>query len=383
MFGREAMIQVCPICGGSTETSVERESLPVLNNVTYPTRDAARSAPVGSFALATCLACGFSHNRGFEPNLVAYDENYDNHVESVVFDTYYSDLVRLIIRRFKLSDGTVYDIGCGDGQLLKVLCEAAPNVSGVGIDPSCHPTQDGNFRLIKGTPDEANLLPDARLVILRHVLEHIDDPVEFLTRLREEVPDAPFFIEVPDLNWILTSGAFWDFTYEHCNYFTLPTLRLTLETAGFSVVEQHRSFGDQYQWAICRPADNRPPPQKNRVGNADSELAAVQAYLAVEADRFATISELAEGPDHFVIWGMSGKGVILASLLPEGVVSGGIDMNRAKQGRYAPTSALRIHSPGWLNSVGGSTVLVMNPNYATEIGNLVERLGANARLITV
>ena len=220
-------------------------------------------------------------------------------------------------------------------------------------------------------------------MILRHVLEHIDDPVGFLTRLREEVPDAPFFIEVPDLNWILTSGAFWDFTYEHCNYFTLPTLRLTLETAGFSVVEQHRSFGDQYQWAICRPADNRPPSQKNRVGNADSELAAVQAYLAVEADRLATISELAEGPDHFVLWGMSGKGVILASLLPEGVVSGGIDMNRAKQGRYAPTSALRIHSPGWLTSVGGSTVLVMNPNYATEIGNLVERLGANARLITV
>jgi len=376
-------MKVCPICGGSTEVSVRRESLPVFNNVTYPTRDEARCAPVGRFALATCRSCGFSHNGDFDPDLVNYDENYNNHVESAVFDAYKGDLVGLMSRRFELNGGTVYDIGCGDGEFLKVLCEAAPDVSGVGIDPSCHPTQDGNFRLTKGTPDEASLLPDARLVILRHVLEHIDDPVGFLTRLREAAPDAPFFIEVPDFNWILTNGAFWDFTYEHCNYFTLPTLRLTLETAGFSVVEQHRSFGDQYQWAICRPADNRPSSQKNRVGNADSELAAVQAYLAVEADRLATIIELAEGPDHFVLWGMSGKGVILASLLPEGVVSGGIDMNRAKQGRYAPTSALRIHSPGWLTSVGGSTVLVMNPNYATEIGNLVERLGANARLITV
>ncbi len=311
------------------------------------------------------------------------DENYDNHVESAVFDAYYGDLVGLMSRRFELDCGTVYDIGCGDGEFLKVLCEAAPDVSGVGLDPSCRPTQDGNFRLTNRAADSASILPDARLVILRHVPEHIDDPVGFLTRLREAVPDAPFFIEVPDFNWILTNGACWDFTYEHCNYFTLRTLRLTLETAGFYVVEQQRSFGDQYQWAICRPADNRPPPQKNRVGNADSELAAVQAYLAVEADRFATISELAEGPDHFVIWGMSGKGVILASLLPEGVVSGGIDMNRAKQGRYAPMSALRIHTPGWLTGVGGSTVLVMNPNYVTEIGNLVERLGANARLITV
>ncbi len=131
------------------------------------------------------------------------------------------------------------------------------------------------------------------------------------------------------------------------------------------------------------PSIITPPSQKYRVGNADSELAAVQTYLAVEADRLSTISELAEGLDHFVLWGMSGKGVILASLLPEGLVSGGIDMNRAKQGRYAAASGLRIHSPEWLTGVGGSTVLVMNPNYATEIGNLVKRLGANARLITI
>ncbi len=47
-------MNVCPICNRSTDVSVRRESLPVFNNVTYPTRDAARSAPVGRFALATC-----------------------------------------------------------------------------------------------------------------------------------------------------------------------------------------------------------------------------------------------------------------------------------------------------------------------------------------
>ncbi len=375
-------MQVCPICGESTETSVRRESLPVFNNVTHPTRDAARSAPTGSFTLATCRSCGFSHNMDFEPDLVTYDENYDNHVESAVFNTYYGDLVRLLIGRFELDDGTVYDIGCGNGEFLKVLCRAAPSVSGVGIDPSCHPTQDDNFRLTNETFENAGFRPDARLVILRHVLEHIDEPVNFLTRLRKEVPDTPFFIEVPDLNWILANGAFWDFTYEHCNYFTLKTLRVTLEMAGFYVVEQQRSFGDQYQWAICWPATHRAPPP-TRAGNADSELAALQAFSAVEADRFATISKLAGRPNHLVLWGMSGKDVILASLLPEGLVSGGIDTNRAKQGRYAATSGIQIHPPDWLTSVGSSTVLVMNPNYVGEVHNLVERLSANARLITI
>jgi hypothetical protein len=213
------------------------------------------------------------------------------------------------------------------------------------------------------------------------VLEHIDDPVNFLTRLREEGPDTPFFIEVPDLNWILANGAFWDFTYEHCNYFTQQTLRVALEMAGFYVVEQQRSFGGQYQWAICWPNHSSLPP--TRVGNVDSEITALRAFSAVEADRFATISGLARRPNHLVLWGMSGKGVILASLLPEGLVSCGIDTNRAKQGRYAATSGLQIHPPDWLTSVESSTVLVMNPNYVGEIRNLVERLGANARLITI
>ncbi|MBT7596728.1 MAG: hypothetical protein HN559_17625, partial [Gemmatimonadetes bacterium] len=160
-------MKVCPICGGSADVSVRRKSLPVFNNVTYPTRDEARCAPVGRFALATCRSCGFSHNGDFDPDLVTYDENYDNHVESAVFDAYYGDLVRLMSRRFELDSGTVYDIGCGNGEFLKVLCEAAPDVSGVGIDPSCRPTHDGNFRLTNRTADNASFLPDARLVILR------------------------------------------------------------------------------------------------------------------------------------------------------------------------------------------------------------------------
>ena len=58
-------------------------------------------------------------------------------------------------------------------------------------------------------------------------------------------------------------------------------------------------------------------------------------------------------------------------------------MNRAKQGRYAAKSGLQIHSPDWLQGIGNSTILVMNPNYVAEIGNLVEQLGAQATLITV
>lgn len=368
----------CPVCSGPTKVFVRRNRLPALNNLTYATREAARSAPAGRFALATCQSCGFSHNEEFQSELVIYDENYDNYVESPVFNAYYRDLAQLIRKRFELENGIVYEIGCGSGEFLKILCAAVPSASGVGIDPSCQDTQEGNFRLINGTLENVDVDRDARLVILRHVLEHIDDPVAFLETLHQVFPRAPFFIEVPDFDWTLANGVFWDLTYEHCNYFTLPTMCFALRSAGFNVVEQQRSFGGQYQWAICDPTTRSVPPNRD----ANSDLAAVEAYSELEVARFETVCSLFEGTDHFVLWGMSGKGAILAALLPEGQVAGGIDMNIAKQGRYAPMSGVQIHPPEWLNSLGATTALVMNPNYLDEIGNLIQRLDIQVDLIT-
>ncbi len=369
----------CPVGSGSTKESVTRTRLPALNNLTFSTRKAARSAPAGRFVLATCQSCGFSHNQAFQSELVVYDENYDNYVESPVFKTYYEDLVQLIRRRFELENGTVYEIGCGSGELLKILCAVVPSVSGVGIDPSCEDTQDGNFCLTNGTVEDVRVDSDARLVILRHVLEHIEDPVAFLKKLRDIFPRSSFFIEVPDFNWTLRNGAFWDLTYEHCNYFTLSTMCLALEMAGFNVVEQGRSFGDQYQWTICNSSNRG----VSLAADTTLNLAAVETYLELEAVRFETAFSASEAADHFVLWGMAGKGVNLAALLAEDQIAGGVDMNSAKQGRYAPVSGVQIYSPEWLNSLRAATVLVMNPIYLDEIGDLIKRLEIQANLITI
>src|SRR5690606_20833571 len=86
--------------------------------------------------------------------------------------------------------------------------------------------------------------------ILRHVLEHITSPVDFLTDLGAAAPGVPLYIEVPEVNWIFENGAFWDFCYEHCNYFSAKSLRNAMLLAGYSDIEQSPSFGGQYQWAI-------------------------------------------------------------------------------------------------------------------------------------
>jgi SAM-dependent methyltransferase len=371
----------CPVCGSSQlHLGVRRDNLPVFQNVVWPSYAAAKEAPSAPFTLATCEDCGFSFNADFDSQRIVYDERYDNAVPSPAFRRYYQSLIDMLAARFGLSEGTVYDVGCGKGEFLEMLCASVPGVRGVGIDPSCTPTERDNFRLIRAVLQPSHFAADTRLVILRHVLEHIEQPVDFLEMLRDCVPDVPVFVEVPDLGWILREGAFWDFCYEHCNYFALGSLATTLRAGGFEPVEQQTSFEGQYQWAICRPA----APQAPGSARGPQAVAEVKRYEAAEAAQMNRLMRLAESAGGVAVWGMATKGVILSALLGEERVVGGVDNNPGKQGSHAGGSGVRIHPPEWLCCLPvGTPVLVMNPNYQDEIAAKVRELGASVELVAV
>ncbi len=369
----------CPVCGSrSTHSSVHRSALPVFQNVVWETCQAAKDAPSAPFELSTCKDCGFSFNGMFSSEAVTYDERYNNAVPSDAFKQYYQSLISMLAKRFAIADGTVYDVGCGKGEFLQMFCAAVPGIYGIGIDPSCEPVERANFRLIRDVLKPSHFAPDTKLVVVRHVLEHIEKPVEFVEMLRTCVPDVPVFVEVPDFDWIIRNRAFWDFCYEHCNYFTLESLAVALRAAGFRPIDQQTSFDGQYQWAICRPCDPARPP----AGSGASAVADVARYDAVEKAEIDRVRKLADTNGGLALWGMSTKGVILSVLLGDDRVLGGVDINPEKQGRFAGTSGVRINPPEWvLELPEGTPLLVMNPNYFDEISATVRELGAPVKLL--
>jgi hypothetical protein len=366
----------CPICKGSDVVSqLRRERIPVMQNVVYPTRAAAIDSPAAPFALAECQRCGFVFNAEFDERLVVYGVDYDNDVPSPTFLKYYRDVAELLRQKVQLNLCSVYEVGCGKGTFLEILCEVAPSIRAVGIDPSCSPCTKNRLELRRATFSPSEFEPGAKLVLLRHVLEHIGDPVGFLRELRKAVPKgASLYVEVPDLAWILRAGAFWDFCYEHCNYFTQNSLKLALSFAGFRVTEQASAFGGQYQWALCSPGD---APSAEFAGT-DGAIAAYAKLESAEVSRFRTIAR----ESSVVTWGMATKGVMLNVLVP-GLV-GGVDINVNKQGKFAPSSGVEIHPPEWLKSVAEEkTILIMNPTYEREIRAQIEGMGVKARLLAV
>jgi SAM-dependent methyltransferase len=358
-------------------STVQRAKLPVLQNRVYGTQQEAIASPVAPFALCTCRDCGFSFNGAFDSRLVVYDEHYDNDVPSAVFGRYYEELAEKLIARFELSEGTVYEVGCGKGTFLEVLCRLAPGIRGIGVDPSCVPTRARNFTLIKDVFTPEIVRPDARLVLLRHVLEHIEEPVPFLAQIAAAAPQAPLFVEVPDLDWIFENGTFWDFCYEHCNYFTMDSLRQALTRAGYAPLEQLSLFGGQFQAAVATPGAAH---RGTRLPAGAPAVNAAATYEVSETLRMRRARDLIEGcGGRAIVWGMATKGVVFAVLMADAPIAGGIDINPKKQQRFAPGSGLAIHAPEWLVTVDKEpAVFIMNANYALEIRATVASLGIEA-----
>lgn len=365
----------CPVCGSNETTpTIYRESIPILQNRVYADREEALSAAAGRLTLCTCSQCGFSYNGEFDEGLIVYDENYNNDVPSATFERYAEDIARLLIEKYDLTSGTVYDVGCGKGTFLRTLCRLAPGIKGIGIDPSCEPTTEENFTLRRDIFRPGSFDAGTKLVVLRHVLEHITNPVDFLTELGEAAPNIPLYVEVPEVNWIFENGAFWDFCYEHCNYFSAASLRNAMALAGFTDIEQSPAFGGQYQWAIGIAKGG----EKSLTSNGKAAVTAAVDYAASERASIDSVRELLQNSSGAAVWGMATKGVILTCLV-DGVTAG-IDINAKKQGKYAPFSGLMINPPDWLQANHVETVLIMNGNYEMEIRKMIAELGTEATI---
>jgi hypothetical protein len=299
-------------------------------------------------------------------------------------DAYYHEIASYLDGKYQISRGYVVDIGCGKGTFLKTAAAMFPGTRGLGVDPSYEPDESheatGRLKFLaeKFTGNQVQERPD--LIVCRHVLEHIPQPIEFLRLIHSELhafPDVPVFIEVPDLRWTIRNGAFWDFCYEHCNYFSDESIARAVELGGFSEAAVQYAFGNQYLWteAINTTADPQILQNLDNQGNVASIAAEVQKYEESERNAISSLQESVgqykEDGYIVAIWGMATKGVLLVKLVDPDryLVDFCIDINTNKQGRFTPVTGHEIQPPEVLLSAGTDkiVVIVMNPNYIGEI----------------
>ncbi|WP_114972559.1 class I SAM-dependent methyltransferase [Rhodoferax ferrireducens] len=383
--------RLCPVCQGEhLKPFLWRRQVPVHQNLVVTSQGAARSVTRGELDLVVCVDCGFVFNRAFDLSRLAYGADYDNTQScSGYFDAYLDGLVKDLVDRQGVRNSTIVEVGCGKGQFLRKLVNfPASNNTGFGFDPSyVGPGMDlgGRLAFRRCYYDDTCADVVADVVVCRHVIEHVPEPMVLLRSVRAALarsPHARVFFETPCVEWILRNRVVWDFFYEHCSLFSAGSLREAFTRAGFAVERVDHIFGGQYLWLEARLGCAPLALAENLSGTA----ALAQAYGADEAIlRQKWLYKLHElkGHGNVALWGAGAKGATFANLVdPDGVlIDCVVDLNPNKQGGYIPGTGHPIVAPADLSRRGVKRAVLMNPNYREENQRLLAEAGIELDLI--
>jgi hypothetical protein len=408
----------CLVCGsGDLLPFLDLPRMPVYCNVLLTTEAAARKVARGDLKLAICRKCGHVFNTAFDPGVVDYTDRYENSLHfSPLFREYAESLARELVARHGLRGRRIVEIASGQGDFLRLLCRLGGN-DGVGFDPSYRDAGvrdvlpagegnragegegDGTVRFVKAYYGAGTEKVTADFLCCRQALEHVPDPVNFLTGLRVALgrsvpPGSPkqrttLFFEVPNSLFSLRDGGVWDFIYEHVSCFCGRSLQECFTRAGFTVQRTWESFGGQF---LCLEADL--PTPRDIVGDF-TEVPPPEQLLEFAAGLGETVRHLVdhwrERLDHLrregqraAIWGAGSKGITFLNLLsPEDKISYVVDINPEKRGMFTAGTGHRVISPGEIANAPPDLVICMNPQYRDEIAGMLAERGLKIPVVAV
>jgi len=148
----------------------------------------------------------------------------------------------------------ILDVGCSEGSILKEIKRREPSVEVVGIEPSVAFAKFARDYLgSKVYSSLAELSANGEsafdLIIVNHVLEHVENPVDLLTRLKSLMAcDGSIYADVPDIN-AYTSLA--DLHIAHRYHFSIRTLLATAHKVDLFVADIGRHSPPRHPHSIC------------------------------------------------------------------------------------------------------------------------------------
>lgn len=340
------------------KTLFEAKNVPAYQNKMFETREAALACPTGDVILAQDIASGLVANVAYDPDLLRYDESYQN--EQGISPQFRDHLERVLAKvAATFGNGDILEVGCGKGLFVELMRSRGLQARGLDDAYEGHAPyiEKRHFGTAAETPADA--------IVLRHVLEHIPDPLRFLRLIANANGGRGLiYIEVPCFDWIMRNRAWFDVFYEHVNYFRLSDFHRIFG----HVVDSGHLFGGQYLYAIADLSS-----LSTDMPAADPTGIVFPADFTHALDMLAA-SALATPTRRRVIWGAAAKGVMFSHHLGlRGVrFEAAIDINPGKQGRFLASTALKVEAPetALAKLPPDSEIYVMNSNYLAEISNM-------------
>jgi len=393
-------VSICNVCGG-------KDISPVCDILEFPLL--LRPLPHAAIAhfkngampdtmplrVGICRTCGHMIlllRPPYEILLRLYEDFYGTYLSKLElgFATEdadeFVDLFIKYLRKELPESARVFEIGCYDGYVLSRLQEYSVEVLG------CDPSDGARIGQRKAIPIIHDFYsPDKftsshfDVVMNRHLIEHIDSPVDFVASFRKILRDSGFImIETPNGAYHLQHSQLDPFHLEHLSVFTPASLTLCLWKAGFRI---ERIFSESRNLiAICKAGvEAEQPPLRT------SEVEALVVQAVAFGGRFkeylsqldSLIEEITSQGSTVSVWGAGSFGISILALsktLRKCAVAI-VDRDPRKHGLSFFNVDLEIRPPEYLIQNPVDYIVVCSQYGAEIVRDIRERFNLDSALV--
>jgi len=229
----------CLICGA---TIAPFKILPKRALFTKPLTKAIPTS-AADMTLVFCESCRHVSTRlettmsPEELHAITYGELYRSYAPTGLsgLQKRYTDFVGEWLASQLTVKSKVIEIGSHDGYMLSLLAAKGHDCRGVEPSPFADIAREKyKLEVEKDFFDPSRYEAESfDMVIMRHVVEHVDAPVKFVAdAVRVLKPGGLLYIEVPNSQWSVEATYFPEFHADHISYFSMASLLQLFDRAG-------------------------------------------------------------------------------------------------------------------------------------------------------
>lgn len=377
----------CPACAYQVAITFFDGGSKSLASIAWPASpEDAKALPKLPLDFVRCVDCGHVYNARFDYSNIPYAEKPNLMFnEGAVWSDFIKSLSARLLGQLP-SDPVVVEIGHGDGSFIAALAEGRTGGKFIGFDPhgAVHDHGGVTLRPDMFEPDRhlKELKPD--LIVSRHVLEHLLNPLAFLQEISFTAcclglrPLAYF--EVPCIDRVLETGRTVDFYYEHSSQFTTESFTRMVSNCGAEIIDIGHGYNGEVVFGLMRLGSGS-DHLKHAIEAQGFFYGAQQAYGIIRRQ----LSALYESKRRTAIWGGTGKAAAFmqryeldAQRFP--IV---VDDDPNKVGTYVPGTGQKILFRDWLIENPVDVIIIPTQWRAVDIMAVMQRAGITAESILI
>jgi 2-polyprenyl-3-methyl-5-hydroxy-6-metoxy-1,4-benzoquinol methylase len=195
--------------------------------------------------LSRCASCGFIQCTDLEDVIGYYEDLEDTEYEDGRKERLLQER-KVIAGILKMDPGKkLLDVGAGSGMLVEEAIRAGFQAEGIEPSKYLQKIAEGHGLPVHlGTFPHENTPGPYDVITFIDVLEHVTNPLELLTELRNALKDTGILVLVtPDVRSFmprLLGYRWWHYRVAHIGYFNKKTLAMLADRAGLELIRLKR-----------------------------------------------------------------------------------------------------------------------------------------------